>query len=210
MKLLREYIRELIKEEAESAVPKNQREMMAVGDPRREAVQQEILIPPPPSESERVQELDQIQRQYNNRFNEETDQDLLNHVTKTFDTVLVSSGKESHYSLINDLKFEILPIIDFHKAYFNIERPYVLASRQGIDFKSDFLKSAQTPSYPSGHTAQAYYIADKLSRMYPEMRSKLLDTANMISQARIDRGVHFPSDIKGGILLAKKILEKRQ
>ena len=172
--------------------------------------QQEILIPPPPSESERTQELDQIQRQYHDRFNEESDQDLLDDVSKTFDTALISSGKESHYRLINDLKLEIVPTIDFHKAHFNIERPYVLASKQGIDFKSDFLKSAQTPSYPSGHTAQAYYIAEKLSRMYPEMRPKLLDTANMISQARIDRGVHFPSDIKGGILLAKKMLEERQ
>jgi len=38
MKLLREYIRKLLKEETESVVPKNQWEMLASGDPRREAV----------------------------------------------------------------------------------------------------------------------------------------------------------------------------
>ena len=85
-----------------------------------------------------------------------------------------------------------------------------MANINGIQFKSDYLDSAQSPSYPSGHTTQAYYIAEKLSSMYPELRKKFLTLANMISQSRIDRGVHFPSDIAGGKILAYKIIENER
>lgn len=184
MKLLREYIRELVDQESD------------------------LMIPPPPTEFERIQELPEIQRQYHSRYNPEEIQDALDSVTGSFNSLLTAAGILSQENLLKQLKNEILPIIDLHKNYFDVERPNELARRHNIDFKSDYLESAQTPSYPSGHSAQAYYVATKLSKLYPGLVEELLAMAEMISQARVDRGVHYPSDIAAGKMLGLKLAKR--
>ena len=113
----------------------------------------------------------------------------------------------SQKDLINQFKLETIPTIHLHKNYFNSLRPSELAEKHGIDFDSDYLESAQTPSYPSGHTTQAYYIASKLSLIYPKLKKYFFEMANMIAQSRIDRGVHFPSDNRAGIMLALRLFK---
>lgn len=184
MNLLREYIRKLIDQETD------------------------LMIPPPPTESDRIKELSEIQRQYHSRYNPEEIQDALDSVAGSFNSLLTAAGILSQENLLKQLKNEILPIIDLHKNYFDIERPNELARRHNIDFKSDYLESAKTQSYPSGHSAQAYYIAEKLSKIYPGLSRELMTMADMISQSRIDRGVHFPSDIKAGKLLGMKLAKR--
>lgn len=166
-----------------------------------------ILIPPPPEDSVRIKELQVISGQYLNRYNPEIIQDILDSTVLTFNTVVKRHALESHEYLIEELILEIKPIILNHKNYFNSERPHELAINNNISFKHDFLESAQTPSYPSGHTTQAYYVAYNLSDLYPELRKEFMEVANMISQARVDRGVHFPSDILAGKLLADKLIK---
>ena len=78
----------------------------------------------------------------------------------------------------------------------------------GVDFKYDHLESAQTPSYPSGHTAQGYYIAEMLSREYPDCTEELFGLAELIADSRLERGVHVPSDNEAGKLLAQKLAER--
>ena len=55
-------------------------------------------------------------------------------------------------------------------------------------------KTANTPSYPSGHTYQAFLLAHILSKKYPHLREKLLSIAEECGQARIRAGLHYPSD----------------
>ena len=124
---------------------------------------------------------------------------LFNYVTETYE------GKNC-VEYLKTLKEEIVPIILHHKFYFNCPRPSQLAAVYGLSFDYDRLSSAQTPSYPSGHATQAYYIAEKLSRIYPKSRRKFFLIAEMIAQSRVDRGVHFPSDIIAGKILAEKLL----
>ena len=76
---------------------------------------------------------------------------------------------------------------------------------KGIPFNYDYLESAQTASYPSGHTTQAYYIAYKLSDEFPKLKPQFLYVAKMVAESRVDRGVHFPSDNEAGIELAKNL-----
>lgn len=63
--------------------------------------------------------------------------------------------------------------------------------------------TAYTPSYPSGHSYQAFYIAKYYSRKYPELKDKLYETAEKCANARVIGGVHYPSDIKFGKYLAE-------
>ena len=183
--------------------------MIDLKDFLEEALKMEdlIMIPDPPSISERIQELPIIKNQYHNRKNPESTQTVLDDkMTKLFNTIIKNSGESCKKKKIKKLKNKVVPIIKLHKLYFNSLRPKDLAEAVGYDLEADFLESAQTPSYPSGHTTQAFYIAGKLSREYPHLKESFYKLANMIAESRIDRGVHFPSDNKAGMILAKKLL----
>tara|TARA_B100000575_G_scaffold293807_1_gene306493 strand:+ start:1718 stop:6478 length:4761 start_codon:yes stop_codon:yes gene_type:complete len=168
-----------------------------------------ILIPPPPSEMERVAELSKVSDQYRNRKCPEQMQDVLDSdMDALFNGVLMDAGLPSSMYMIAGISRSIVPSIKIHKDYFGALRPNVLAERHGIEFAYDYLESAQTPSYPSGHTAQAAYLAKVLGAIYPEMQSKLDKLANQVADSRIDRGVHLPSDNDAGRQLAQALFEK--
>lgn len=167
-----------------------------------------IMIPGPPPVEARVKELEAIASQYKNRYNDESLLGMLDeNMEEAFDIVVKTAGAGSHIDLISALKDEIVPIIKHHKEHFSTPRPYELAQQYEIPFEYDVLKTAQTPSYPSGHTAQAYYTAIKLSAIFPQLKDQLFTLAKMIEESRLDMAVHFPSDNTGGIVLAQKLAE---
>ena len=169
---------------------------------------QEILIPGPPAETQRISELPLIQHQYENRkVPEELQSALDESPEELFNVIIKSGGHPCAMGLIKDLHGGITDVIKNHKEHFALPRPSELAAEIGYPFQSDYLESAQTPSYPSGHTAQAYYTAYALGDVYPELADSFLDLAGAISDSRIDRGVHFPSDISGGKQLAEVLYE---
>ena len=176
----------------------------------REFVKESIfLIPAPPSQKERIKELKLIISQIENPYNSRDIHALLDkNFPDLFDAILTKSGHDSQIELIKKIKKEIRPLIKLHKNYFNEIRPRELAEKLNIDLNSKFLKSAQTPSYPSGHTTQAFYLAHKLSEDYPDLRDKFFLLAEMVAQSRIDSGVHFPSDNDAGKILAYKIYKE--
>jgi hypothetical protein len=151
-------------------------------------------------------ELNQISDQYINRKTPAKLQGVLDeNMSILFNAAITKAGYPDRLVSVEELKDGIKSIITYHKNYFNALRPGKLASQAGLSFTCDYLESAQTPSYPSGHTAQAFYLAHSLSAEYPTLENVFYDLAEMISQSRIDRGVHFPSDIDGGKMLADKL-----
>ncbi len=169
---------------------------------------QEILIPGPPTETQRVSELPLIQNQYRNRRAPEQLQAALDESSsELFNAIVKSAGHPCAMGLIKDLRAGTIDTIKNHKDHFGSERPAELASRIGYPFEVDYLESAQTPSYPSGHAAQAYYTAFMLGDLYPDLSESFIDLAEVISDSRVDRGVHFPSDISAGKQLAEVLYE---
>lgn len=166
-----------------------------------------ILIPPPPHESYRVAELDVVKDQYENKKNPEALQDVLDKdYTTLFNELVKSAGHPCSAGIIEDVNKILLPIIFDYKQHFDSLRPTQLAKKVGHPFRGDhLLESAQTASYPSGHTTQAFYLAHFLSDMYPDLKEQLLVLAQMIADSRIDRGVHFPSDNAAGKQLAETL-----
>jgi len=86
------------------------------------------------------------------------------------------------------------PIILDLKKYYNRKRPYELDS----SLKAIVLKSMQTPSYPSGHSAQGTGIAKLLADKYPKVKSAFLKTGENISYSRSVARAHYKSDTKMG------------
>jgi|GEM_PF-2875495 hypothetical protein len=67
------------------------------------------------------------------------------------------------------------------------------------------IKDSKSPSFPSGHTAIAYFLSGILSKLIPELTGDLLTLSEMVGQSRIENGVHFPSDILYGRLVGEML-----
>lgn len=168
-----------------------------------------ILIPSPPHISQLVAELDQVSEQYENKKNPpELQQSLDADFPDLFNLVVKEAGYPCVAHFIYEVDQALIPIIIHHKQHFDTLRPTQLAAKVGHPFVGDYLlKSAQTASYPSGHTTQAFYLAMFLSKMYPDLEADLFTLAQMVADSRIDRGVHFPSDNAAGKQLAEVLFE---
>ena len=99
----------------------------------------------------------------------------------------------THNAVILTLKYGI-----------NRLRPYQLGTGPTLDNVLPST-SAHTPAFPSGHSYQAYVLADHLAKLFPDRKDKLFQTAESIGQSRIAAGHHFPSDHAFGRWLALTI-----
>ena len=59
------------------------------------------------------------------------------------------------------------------KYHYNRPRPGQVADAKGMNFDPESLKSASTPSYPSGHAAQGRFIGRYLADLHPEYEIEL-------------------------------------
>ena len=87
------------------------------------------------------------------------------------------------------------------KFKYKRKRPFEYFEERGEDIETEH---AGSPSFPSGHTAFAYFLCDVLSDRFPERQMELQTLAEMIGQSRIENGVHFPSDITAGRFLGEQ------
>ena len=95
---------------------------------------------------------------------------------------------------------ESAPVILELKKYHNRKRPYELDK----DLKAVKMKSMNTPSYPSGHSAQAILIASVLKDKYGKGKA-FMQTAKNISDSRGMAHAHYKSDSVNGIKLGKQL-----
>ena len=92
------------------------------------------------------------------------------------------------------------------KMRYERPRPEQLGPMVGYDIKSIKTDTDDTPSFPSGHTMQAWTLAYYLADKHPEHKQEIYDIAEMIEKSRIIRGAHYPSDNKEAKKIAKKYL----
>jgi len=105
--------------------------------------------------------------------------------------------------LIGKLINESRPIIDKIKEHHDRPRPKVLAKKMGIKMQDIELKTMKTPSYPSGHSTQAYLMSLALSDKYPNKKNKLMKAARDISYSRRVAHAHYKSDSLFGEQIGK-------
>ena len=95
---------------------------------------------------------------------------------------------------------ESAPVILKLKKYHNRPRPYDLDK----NLTAIKMKSMNTPSYPSGHSAQGILIASVLKDKYGKS-SAFMQTAKNISDSRNMAHAHYMSDSKNGTELGKQL-----
>jgi len=64
----------------------------------------------------------------------------------------------------------------------------------------------KSSSFPSGHSLYLFVQAGVLGELFPEFREELQAHAHRSAWTRVLGGVHFPTDVVGGRLLAEAIL----
>ena len=62
-------------------------------------------------------------------------------------------------------------------------------------------------SYPSGHTMRAFVWAAVLGEIFPDRQAELNTWAHQVAWGRVMGGVHFPTDLMGGRILAEAVVE---
>jgi len=168
-------------------------------------------VSPPPENY--YNEIYDVIDQYENKVNEKDLQiDLDKNPEKLFDKILIDNGLKTKLKYIKKISESIEPIILFYKYLYNKKRPSKHAEEKNIDWSGDDneMKTVFTPSYPSGHSTQAYFLAYNLSDKYPEYEKDFFILADAVATSRIDRGVHYPSDIEAGKKLAYDLYNRRK
>lgn len=84
-----------------------------------------------------------------------------------------------------------LVIIYGLKWLHNRKRPYQYDRKLKLESTT-----ANTPSYPAGHTYQAFILAKILTKEYPQYSQELFKLAEKCNYVRIAAGLHYPSDGK--------------
>ena len=95
------------------------------------------------------------------------------------------------------------------KYHFNRPRPKQMANILGVSFPQNaFAVTANTPSYPSGHSAGSRTLALYLSNIFPSHQQEFLNMAEECGISRIILGVHYPSDHEAGVSLGEQFYER--
>ncbi|GAB2665680.1 hypothetical protein GCM10027169_29760 [Gordonia jinhuaensis] len=98
------------------------------------------------------------------------------------------------------------------KLYFNNPRPFIVAPNRFHHYDrpgGNTYQVTRDPSYPSGHTTQAYWKGLLLADWLPELGPQILTRSSDIGNARIVLGVHYPLDVIGGRMMGQAIAADR-
>jgi len=161
-------------------------------------------MPPPDNESieteEEIDYLDSIPVE--DKFVHSADE-----VYEHFEKFLKPKGLEFPEEDLEEVMDGVKSIILQLKYHYNRPRPYQIANAKNLKLDSEHLKSAQTPSYPSGHATQGTFIGRYLADLYPEYEKELRQIGEDIAFSRNMAKVHYPSDSELGKMLGNDLYE---
>ena len=94
------------------------------------------------------------------------------------------------------------------KFKYNRPRPKKFMQQMNDSFPHERITSNKSPSYPSGHTAHAFFNCVIIAAMHPDHEMRLRSLAEQIGQSRIDLGKHYPSDVSYGRFIGEFVGKK--
>lgn len=124
-----------------------------------------------------------------------------------FKKFLKSKGLEFPGEELKEVLKGVKSIILQLKYHYNRPRPNQIADAKNLKLDSEHLKSAGTPSYPSGHATQGTFIGRYLADLYPEYEKELRQIGEDIAFSRNMAKVHYPSDSEFGKMLGNELYE---
>lgn len=169
------------------------------------------LPPPPPNGgTETVLELNHLVELQTSSTDEEREyavrMDILrNHYEMWTTEATRITGEKYEYDFFRKISTCIDGYLNYMKLKYDRPRPYQLAPMMGKRLDM-FIEEPGTASYPSGHAMDAWTFAMVLSKKHPSQEREFYGIAHSIGLSRMVAGVHFPSDIRAGKMLAESAL----
>jgi hypothetical protein len=109
-----------------------------------------------------------------------------------------------------EIQKDINPLIAKLKVHYNRPRPYQLANYYKLKLFPYESFSANSPSFPSGHTTQAYVMLNVIGSMYPIQYKYCKNIIDDIAESRKNLGLHYQSDNDFSYLIGEKILKNNK
>ena len=157
-------------------------------------------------------ELNEITKCVNSMSDEENKEHLIRYnrydrsLIQTICSIFMNKGIDVE-ELCLSINEDIVPTITKLKAKYQRARPNQLAQYYKLKLFPYESFSAHSPSFPSGHTLQAYVILNIIGNKYPESYRFCKQLIEDVANSRVYLGVHFPSDNEGAIIIGKEILK---
>lgn len=202
---------------ADKAVKEQLRSVKYTDNPKTWDVSDKItiawddILPDPPSNDSDVtkKELVYLSELTRNRSNSQVE--LIKLVDKEPNDLYHKTLKRLNLEFPQDIfdkSWSILKnIIKNLKHQHNRPRPYQISDQYGIAINLLDSKTAQTPAYPSGHTAYAALGAYILAAKYPAHSEHFFDKVSTAGMARMLMGVHYPSDNEASMIITGAVWE---
>jgi hypothetical protein len=154
--------------------------------------------PPPKDNSKKTkEELEFISKiELDKRFVQSRDD-----IGANFFDFLDSKDIDYNKKLLKKIKNDSVDVIQTLKKHYKRPRPFKLDK----DLKDPMLKSTEGYAYPSGHSTQSNLLKLVLTHLYPKYKKDFDKITKDIVFSRQMAKAHYPSDIKFGEKLAKKL-----
>ena len=104
-------------------------------------------------------------------------------------------------ALLSDVTEDTNAVGALTKKFFSRPRPSQIDPRV-----QPLVPVPATAAYPSGHVTRAFTWALVLAEIFPDKREELLARAHRAGWGRVLAGIHFPTDLVGGRLLAEAVV----
>ena len=135
------------------------------------------------------------------------DEDIFNAFELTLKRLNIPYDQE-YLDYIYEMSEDIGALIIQLKSHYQRPRPFQLALYTNQNLHPYDSVSAQSPSYPSGHATQAFFILSVIAFHYEEKKDELMKLAKQIADSRVILGLHYPSDNDFGFQIVNQLLLK--
>jgi hypothetical protein len=109
--------------------------------------------------------------------------------------------------VVMSINEDIKPTIIKLKQKYQRPRPNQLAQYYKLKLFPFNTLSGHSPSYPSGHTLQAYCILNIIGNKHPQAYDFCKKFIDDVANSRVYMGIHYPSDNDASYLIGKEILK---
>lgn len=124
-------------------------------------------------------------------------------------TIFKQKGIDVEKICLN-IQDDINPLIAKLKAHYNRPRPYQLANYYKLKLFPFESFSAESASFPSGHTTQAYVMLNVIGSMYPIHYKYCKQIIEDVAESRKNLGIHYQSDNDFSFQVGEKILKHKE
>jgi len=108
--------------------------------------------------------------------------------------------------IINDVKTLLIKL----KYHYQRPRPKQIAQYYKLAMFPYNSKSADTPSYPSGHTLEGYVVLNVIANKFPTEFQFCKAMIEDIANSRLHLGLHYATDNDFAIMIGKEILKHKK